>query len=51
MIGDRNITNLRFDDDKDALAEEEQEQLEALDESVNKSAQVLRWRSVLRRPN
>ena len=34
-IGGRNITNLRFADDIDALAEEEQE-LEALVESLNK---------------
>ena len=35
-IGGRNITNLRFADDIDALAEEEQE-LEALTESLDKS--------------
>ena len=35
-IGIRNITNLRFADDIDALAEEEQE-LEALVESLNKT--------------
>ena len=35
-IGGRNITNLRFADDIDALAEEEQE-LEALVESLDKS--------------
>ena len=35
-IGGRNITNLRFADDIDALAEEEQE-LEALVESLNKT--------------
>ena len=35
-IGGRNITNLRFANDKDALAEEEQE-LEALVESLNKT--------------
>ena len=34
-IGGRNITNLRFADDIDALAEEEQE-LEALVESLDK---------------
>ena len=34
--GDRNITNLRFADDKDALAEEKQE-LEALVESLHKT--------------
>ena len=35
-IGGRNITNLRFADDKDALAEEEQE-LEALVKSLDKT--------------
>ena len=35
-IGSRNITNLRFADDIDALAEEEQE-LEALVESLDKT--------------
>ena len=35
-IGGRNITNLRFADDIDALAEEEQE-LEALVESLHKT--------------
>ena len=35
-IGSRNITNLRFADDKDALAEEEQE-LEARVESLSKT--------------
>ena len=35
-IGGRNITNLRFADDTDALAEEEQE-LEALVESLDKT--------------
>ena len=35
-IGDRNITNLRFADDIDALAEEEQG-LEALIESLHKT--------------
>ena len=35
-IGGRNIINLRFVDDKDGLAEEEQE-LEALVESLNKT--------------
>ena len=35
-IGGRNITNLRFADDIDALAEEEQE-LEALEESLDKT--------------
>ena len=49
-IGGRNITNLRFADDINALAEEEQE-LEALVESLDKTAQGIRWRSVRRRPN
>ena len=49
-IGGRNITNLGFAIDIDALAEEEQE-LEALVESLDKPAQDIRWRSVLRRPN
>ena len=35
-IGGRNITNLRFADDMDALAEEEQE-LEALVESLDRT--------------
>ena len=35
-IGDRNITNLRFADDIDALAAEEQE-LEALEVSLDKT--------------
>ena len=48
--GDSNITNLRFADDIDALAEEEPE-LEALVESLEKPAQGIRWRSVPRRPN
>ena len=50
-IGGRNITNRRFADDIDALAEEEQE-LEALVESLNKIyTQGIRWRSVRRGPN
>ena len=47
-IGGKNITNLRFADDIDALAEEEQK-LEAL--VSTKSAQRIRWRYVPRRPN
>ena len=47
-IGGRNITNLRFADDIDALAEEEQE-LEVLVESLDKTC--IRWRSVRRIPN
>ena len=39
-IGGRNITNLRFADDIDAPAEEEQE-LEALVESLDKTRLVL----------
>ena len=50
-IGDRNITNLRFADHIDALAEEEQEELEALVESLEKPAQGTRCRSVPRRPD
>ena len=49
-IGGRNITNLPFADDIDALAEEEQE-LEALVESLDKTCKGIRWRSVRRRPN
>ena len=49
-IGGRNITNLRFADDIDAIAEEEQE-LEALVEVPTKPAQGIKWRSVRRRPN
>ena len=50
-IGGRNITNLRFSGDIDALAEEKKE-LEALVESLDKTpAQGIRWRSVPRRPN
>ena len=49
-IGGRNITNLRFADDIDALAEEEQE-LEALLKVSTKLAQSIRWRSAPRRPN
>ena len=36
-IGGRNITNLRFADDTDALAEEEQE-VEALNDSLDKNS-------------
>ena len=49
-IGGRNITNLRFADDIEALAEEEQE-LEALLKVSTKPAQGIRWRSAPRRPN
>ena len=49
-IGGKNITNLRFADDIDALAEEQQE-LEALVESLDKICTIIRWRSVQRRPN
>ena len=44
-IGGRNITNLRFADDIDALAEEECEL-----EAVVETAQGIRWRSVPRTP-
>ena len=46
-IGGRNITNLRFADDKDALAVKEQE-LEALAESLEKPAQGIRMRDQCR---
>ena len=49
-IGGRIVTNWQFADDIDALAEGEQKQ-EALVESLDKTAQGLRWRSVLIRPN
>ena len=49
-IGGRNINNLRFADDIDALAEEEQE-LEALVDSRQNLVQWIRWRSVLRKKN
>ena len=49
-IGGRYNTNLRFADDTDALAEEQQD-LEALVEVSTKPAQGIRWRSVQRRPN
>ena len=45
-IGGRNITNLWFADDIDALVEEE-----ALVESLTKPAQCIRWRTMQRRPN
>ena len=43
-IGGRNITNLRFADDIDALAEEEQE-LEALVESLDKTYTMYKMES------
>ena len=46
-IGSRNITNLWFADDTDALAKEEQG-LEALVESLDKG---IRWRLAPRRPD
>ena len=49
-LGGRNISNLRFADDIDALAEEEQV-LEALVENLDKICTGIRWRSVPRRPN
>ena len=49
--GGRNITNLRFADDINALAEEEELELEALVESLDKTCARYTWRSVLRRPN
>ena len=51
-LGGRNITNLRFADGIDALAEEKQE-LEAQVESLDKicTRYGIRWRSALKRPN
>ena len=49
-IGGRNITKLRFADAIDALAEEEQE-LEALVESLDKTCTRYKMESVRRRPN
>ena len=49
-IGDRNITNLRFADDIDALAEDKQK-LEALVESLDKTCTRYKMDIVLRRPN
>ena len=48
-IGGRNISSLWFADERGALADEEQE-LEALAESLDNPAQGVRWRSVLKRP-
>ena len=48
--GGRTITNLRFAVDMDALAEQEQE-LEALVESLDKTCTNYKMRSVLTRPN
>ena len=43
-IGSRSITNLRFADDIDALAEEEQE-VKALDDSLDKTCtRYTKWR-------
>ena len=49
-IGGRKITNLRFADDIDALAEEEQE-LEALVESLNKTCTRYKMEISAERPN
>ena len=49
-IGGRNITNLRFADDLDAVAEEEQE-LEALVESFDKTCTKYKKEISARRPN
>ena len=46
-IGGKSITNRRFTDDIDALAEEEQK-LKALVESLDKTCTGKRWRSVPR---
>ena len=48
-IGGRTITNLRFADDIDGLAEEEEE-LANLVEHRDKPPQPTAWRSVPRRP-
>ena len=42
-IGGRTITNLRFANDSDALAEEEEE-LKALIKSLKRPAHVVKWR-------
>ena len=49
-IGGRNITDLRFADDIDALAQEEQE-LEALVESLDKTCARYKMESSVERPN
>ena len=49
-IGGRNITNLLFAEDTDALAEEEQE-VEALMKVSTTPAQDIIWKSGPRRPN
>ena len=49
-IDGRNITNRRFADDIDAVAEKEQE-LEALAESLDKACTRYKWRSVPRGPD
>ena len=49
-IGGRNITNLRFVDGIDAVAEVEQE-LEALVESLGETCTRYKWKKVLKRPN
>ena len=49
-IGGKNITIIRFADDTDALAEEEQE-VEALVESLDNTYIGIKWRTVPRRPN
>ena len=49
-IGGKNITNLRFADDIDALAEEEQE-LEVLVESLDKICTTYKIEISAKRPN
>ena len=49
-IGGRTITNLRFADDIDGLAGEEEE-LANLVERLDKPLQLTAWRSVPRRPS
>ena len=49
-IAGRTITNLRFADDIDSLAGEEEE-LAKLVEHLNKASTAYAWRSVPRRPS
>ena len=49
-MGGRTITNLRFADDIDGLAEEEEE-LAKLIEYLDKASTALSWKSVPRRPS
>ena len=49
-IGGRTVTNLRFADDIDGLAGEEEE-LAKLVERLDKASIAIAWRSVPRRPS